>query len=117
MLEVCQQRKWELLAAHVRTQHVHVVVQAMVKPEKVLIDLKAYATRALRKHGLLEPSAKPWTEHGSTRYLWKPKDVEGAWNYVLFEQGEPMWRYPNDVRLGSKPYWRTRSADQSEHEA
>ena len=39
--EVCQYRGWSLLAAHVRTNHGHVVVQAFEPPEKVRNDFKA----------------------------------------------------------------------------
>ncbi|MCG8450724.1 MAG: transposase [Pirellulales bacterium] len=39
--EVCRHRNWELLAANVRTNHVHVVIAAPVEPEKVMNDLKA----------------------------------------------------------------------------
>ena len=31
----CAQRRWNLLAAHVRTSHVHVIVEAEVQPERV----------------------------------------------------------------------------------
>src|ERR1700676_3532539 len=45
---VCN-RCWSLLAAHVRTNHVHVVVQAEVQPEKVMNDFKSYASRSLNR--------------------------------------------------------------------
>ena len=41
---VCSFRKWTLLAAHVRTTHVHVIVAADVPPEKVMKDFKSYAS-------------------------------------------------------------------------
>ncbi|MGH2524913.1 MAG: transposase, partial [Anaerolineales bacterium] len=50
--EVCAHRGWSLLAAHVRSNHVHVVVQAVAKPEKVMNDFKAYASRRLNEAGL-----------------------------------------------------------------
>jgi REP element-mobilizing transposase RayT len=34
--EVCTHRRWNLLAAHVRTNHVHVIVEGEVKPDKVI---------------------------------------------------------------------------------
>ena len=40
--EVAAHRRWQLWAAHVRTNHVHVVLTARDKPEKVMSDLKAY---------------------------------------------------------------------------
>ena len=51
---------------------------------------KAYATRALRKAGLLALSIKPWVRHGSTRYLWKERHVENAVDYVLDGQGDEL---------------------------
>jgi Transposase IS200 like len=45
--EVCRHRNWTLLAAHVRTNHTHVIVEAEAKPEKIMNDFKSYASRAL----------------------------------------------------------------------
>src|SRR5271169_2844232 len=45
--EVCSHRNWSLLAAHVRTNPVHVVVEAEAKPERVMSDFKFYASRRL----------------------------------------------------------------------
>jgi len=65
--EVCLHRSWGLLAAHVRTNHVHVVVEANVRPEMVMNTLKSYASRSLNTLGRDEPDRKRWTRHGSTR--------------------------------------------------
>jgi REP element-mobilizing transposase RayT len=54
-----------LLAAHVRTNHIHVVVEADLRPERVMNDLKPYASRYLNQLGLDEPARKSW-------WLWKP---------------------------------------------
>jgi hypothetical protein len=53
-------------------------------------DFKAYSTRALNRSGLDKRDAKRWTRHGSTRRLWRERDVEAAIRYVIDEQGEPM---------------------------
>ena len=42
---VCVRRGWSLLAAHVRSNHVHTVVEAEVPPERVMGDFKTYASR------------------------------------------------------------------------
>jgi len=97
--EVCRYRGWSLLAAHVRTNHVHVVVQALAPPEKVMNDFKAYASRHLNQAGLDDPECKRWTRHGSTRYLWKPEQVEAAIHYTVREQGEPLAVYENVERV------------------
>ncbi|MDQ2946069.1 MAG: transposase [Acidobacteriota bacterium] len=90
LTEVCQFRGWTMLAAHVRTNHVHVVVEAEVRPERVLIDFKSYASRNLNRLGLGGPDKKRWARHGSTRWLWKDQDVRDAIRYVVEEQGELM---------------------------
>src|SRR5437660_12150245 len=53
--EVTRYRRWRLLACHVRTNHVHLVVTAEAKPEKIMSDLKAYASRRLKER-LGEPA-------------------------------------------------------------
>jgi len=88
--EVCAYRGWLLLAAHVRTNHVHVIVEAEDKPEKVMNDFKRYASRNVSRSGSGEPGRKRWARQGSTRYLWKDEDVKEAVRYVVEEQGTPM---------------------------
>jgi REP element-mobilizing transposase RayT len=87
---VCLYRGWGLLAAHVRTNHVHVVVEAEVRPEKIMNDFKSYASRGLNRLGRDGSDRKRWARHGSTRWLWRDQDVQDAIRYVVEEQGEPM---------------------------
>ena len=87
---VCSWRGWNLLAAHVRSSHVNLVVSAEESPERILNDAKAYASRTLNRAGIDPNAARRWSHHGSTRYLWKPEDVGAAINYVVREQGSPM---------------------------
>jgi REP element-mobilizing transposase RayT len=90
ILEVAQYRKWKIWACHVRTTHVHVIVTADTKPEKVMSDFKAYASRRL-KESLNEPAnCKRWTQHGSTRYLWNKAQLAAMSEYVINGQGAPM---------------------------
>ncbi|MBS1825492.1 MAG: transposase [Acidobacteria bacterium] len=95
--EVCKHRGWNLLAAHVRTNHVHVVVEAEVAPEKVMNDCKVYASRALNRLEGEEAGRRRWARHGSTRWLWKDQDVREAIRYVVDEQGEPMAVFLGEV--------------------
>jgi REP element-mobilizing transposase RayT len=88
--EVCIHRGWTLRAINVRTNHIHVVVSAPCKPEKVLSDFKAYATRRMREAGVWNSTLSPWAEKGSRRYLWKPQQVERACDYVLNHQGDDL---------------------------
>lgn len=90
IVEVCAYRDWTLHAYSVRTNHVHVVACAPVRPEAVLHDFKAYATRALRKACATSSLRSPWTAGGSARYLWKPDDVEAACAYVSEGQGPDL---------------------------
>lgn len=90
LLERCSERHWSLLAAHVRTNHVPMVVKAEARPERVMNDLKSYASRCLNRMGLDEPARKRWARHGSTRWLWKRENVSTAIRYVIDEQGDPM---------------------------
>lgn len=91
--EVCQFKNWHLLAAHVRTTHVHVVVDAESAPEVVMNVFKAYATRAMN---VVRPDMCGWirwARHGSTRYLWTKDSVDQAVGYVLDQQGARMAWY------------------------
>jgi hypothetical protein len=54
-VETCTHRNWPLLAAHVRSTHVHLVVDGIQEPSNAIRDLKAYASRALNRRG-----AKRW---------------------------------------------------------
>ena len=85
-IDVCRHRDWTLLAAHVRTAHVHAVVAAEVPPERIMNALKSYSSRALNCH-------RRWARHGSTRYLWTLDEVASAIRYVVSKQGEPMAVY------------------------
>lgn len=90
---VAEYRRWRLIAAHVRTEHVHCVVSGDAAPERMMGDFKAYATRALREAGF-GPRAKVWAHHGSTRWLWGEDQITAASRYVYDAQGEPMSRHP-----------------------
>ena len=86
MTEVCEFRNYLGRAINVRSNHVHSVISAPVKPEKIVNDFKAYATRRMRSEGLVNPERKIWSRGASTRYLWKPKHVLAAVDYVLYCQ-------------------------------
>ena len=97
--EVCLHRNWTLLAAHVRTTHVHTIVGAEVRPEKVMNDFKSYASRSLNRLGRDDSDRRRWARHGSTRWLWKDQDVWDAVRYVVEEQGERMAVFVADELL------------------
>ena|SRR5258708_32101198 len=86
IMKVCEFRKYDLWALNVRANHAHTVVSAALKPEKIVNDFKASATRLLRTEGLCAPTEKVWSRGASTRYLRKPRHVEGAVDYVKYCQ-------------------------------
>lgn len=95
--EVCRHRGWRLLAVHVRATHVHMIVHADVKPEKVMNDIKAYASRRLTEAGFDSRDTKRWSRHGSTKYIWDEDYLRSALHYALHRQGVPMERYAEDA--------------------
>ena len=86
--EVCQHRGYELRAINARSNHVHVVVSAQSKPEPIRDAFKSYTTRTLRDAHLIGEQTRPWERGGSRRYLWKPRHVALAIEYVLYGQGD-----------------------------
>jgi len=90
VVERCSDCHWNLRAAHVRTNHVHIVVDAGVQPERIMNDIKSYASRSLNRLELDSPTRKRWARHGSTRWLWKTESVSAAIRYVVDQQGSPM---------------------------
>lgn len=96
--EVCDHRNYLLRALNVRSNHGHAVVSAALKPEKIVNDFKAYATRKLRGVGEVSLEAKIWTRGASTKYLWKPADVAAAIEYVLYSQGDTPFGTVTELR-------------------
>jgi REP element-mobilizing transposase RayT len=84
--ETCVLLNWSLFAVNVRTNHVHTVVAAPVRPERVMLAFKSWATRALRQAELVATTSRVWSRHGSTVYLWTEADVESAYAYVVYGQ-------------------------------
>ena len=91
--KTCDYRGWDLLAAHIRSTHVHICLQSSKSPESVMNALKSYASRELNQGGFDFPSRKRWARHGSTRYKWTIEEVEEAVYYIVYGQGEPMEVY------------------------
>lgn len=94
--DVCNFRGWTLHELNVRTNHVHVVVNADALPEKVMHDFKAYATRRMREANAVAAGKRVWSRHGSTRYLWDEHSVARACEYVREGQGADLPMEPGD---------------------
>ena len=101
--EVCENRGYALRAVNARTNHVHSVVTAQRRPEGIINAFKAYSTRRLRESKLVSPEKRIWSRGRSRRYLWKPRNVIAAIDYVLYSQGwisfekwMETWEPPDD---------------------
>ena len=94
--EHCAYRGWKLWAAHVRSNHVHVIVESDVRPEKIMNEFKSYSSRELNRFLNGTSERRRWARHGSTRWLRKDQDVKDALKYVIDEQGEPMAMFVAD---------------------
>ena len=88
--EVCITRGYGLYAQNVRTNHAHIVVSNSGKPERLMDSFKAYSTKALRMAGRISANTKPWSRHGSTRYLWTDEHISQAIEYVINGQGDEL---------------------------
>ncbi len=101
---LCAHRSWTILAVNVRTNHVHAVLNpGDTLPEKVVQQLKAWSTRALRESGDIAPDQPVWTRHASTRYLWKSEHVERAVVYVRDHQEGDRFDSDNIAPNPSQP--------------
>ena len=90
IVKLCREKGWQLLALHVRSNHVHVVVAAERDPGRVMSDMKARASRALTRAGFDDAERKRWTRHGSTLHLFEEATVADKIDYTLNRQGTPM---------------------------
>ncbi len=84
--EVCAHRKWNLHAHDVRTNHVHIAVSGFASGEKMMTDIKAYATRNLRAQGFFAKDVTIWAEHGSTPHFDCEAELLRIYNYIVFGQ-------------------------------
>ncbi len=90
--EVCEYRGRILVACHVRTTHVHVVVTSEAAGEKLMNDFKAYASRALNERG--PKRNKRWARHGSIRGIANREQLVKVIRYVVEGQGDAMAVWP-----------------------
>lgn len=98
--EVCLCRDWDLIAAHVRTTHAHVIVDRLRNVDRAIVDLKSYSSRALKSFGC--KAEKRWARGGSTRPLSTTATLSAAIDYVLHRQGKPVALSPAPVQIGQE---------------
>ncbi|OGT25483.1 MAG: hypothetical protein A3I77_04115 [Gammaproteobacteria bacterium RIFCSPLOWO2_02_FULL_42_14] len=84
---------WHLYAAHVRTNHMHIVVSAPKEPEKITVSLKAYATRYLKQQHPELNRERYWSKGASTGYIFQSENLFRAIQYTIEEQGTEMAFY------------------------
>ena len=99
IVELCGGKGWQLLAVHVRSNHVHVVICVDRDPGRVMSDMKGRASAALTRAGFDDATRKRWTRHGSTLHLFDEATVSDKIDYTLNRQGTPMAWY--DGRRGA----------------
>jgi REP element-mobilizing transposase RayT len=87
--QTCAFRRWTLLAAQVRSTHVHLVVDGIGDASGAIRDFKAYASRTLNLGGV----RRRWARGGNVRLLGDSSAVRAAVRYVVDRQGPPMAVY------------------------
>ena len=95
----CDFRGWTLLAAHVRSTHVHAVIDGPAVANQAAAEFKTYASRALNR---IEGRRNRWSRGCDTRLLKDPRSVENAIQYVGLRQGTPMAVYVAPLRGSSE---------------
>ncbi len=98
IVNLAEERGWLLLAVHVRSNHVHLVVQADREPGRLMSDFKGRCSRDLTRAGFGDAKRRRWTRHGSTKHLFREDEVEAKIHYTLDEQGPRMAWYALEPR-------------------
>jgi REP element-mobilizing transposase RayT len=105
----CRIRDWELYEVNCRSNHVHVVVSANIRPEAVRSQLKAWCARKLKeleKQRIVERAREDnvdsvtevnirehwWAERGSRLYVNDENALEAVCQYVRDGQDDPEHR-------------------------
>ena len=82
-MRTAQIRTWRISHVNVRTNHVHIVVEAPGEtPEHVVAIFKTWATRTLKASGRHPGRTKYWTNQASTRHLFTQDHLFDAFEYV-----------------------------------
>ena len=84
--EHCDHRGWKLHAVNARTNHVHVVVVADVKPQTIRDQLKANCTTKLRGQPIPLICERTWTKGADCEVLFDEQSLQNAIQYTLEAQ-------------------------------
>ena len=79
----CNHRGWQLHAVNARSNHVHVVVTANVKPQTIRDQLKANCTAKLRRQEKPLICQRTWTKGGDCEVLFDDESLHNAIAYTL----------------------------------
>lgn len=90
ILATCELREWFVHALNVRTNHVHIVATLTIHPRRAVAALKANATRVMRARGCWGEPRGPWARGGSARWIWTPRQLDRAIEYVMTGQGPDL---------------------------
>jgi REP element-mobilizing transposase RayT len=97
IIEHCTFKQWHLIAVHVRSNHIHIVVNTSERVDLVATALKSWSTRALRHAG--HDLRNVWTRGASRRYVFTKHKLREKLNYVIYEQGEMMQYYCDETTV------------------
>ena len=90
IVALCVRREWRLMALHVRTTHLHGLVQAEGElPARVMGDWKANSSRVLKTR--CPERQRFWARGGDCRTV--RDSLDAVIEYILRGQGEPMATY------------------------
>lgn len=81
--EHCDHRGWTLHAVNARTNHVHLVVVADVKPQTIRDQLKANCTNKLRQQEQPLDRERTWTKGGDCEVLYDEQSLQNAIRYTI----------------------------------
>ena len=97
IVSTCQFADWRLYAAHVRTNHVHIIVKAPKDPKKIAVSFKAYATRYLKQQFPELHREKFWSSGAATEHLFDSNNLFRTMQYVIEDQGRKMALYCDPI--------------------
>ncbi|MCX7125461.1 MAG: transposase [Gammaproteobacteria bacterium] len=97
IIHACNYYHWRLYAAHVRTNHLHILLHAREKSDTVTTKIKALATKFLKKRHNDLPEQKFWTRGKSARCIWDFAFLSLIRDYIIEEQGEKMAHYSDPM--------------------
>jgi len=94
IIDTCEYNHWHLHAAHVRSNHAHIVLRSDMAGKLTRTRIKIYATKFLKRdHSELTQRKNFWSEGGSAKEIWRPEFLFPTMHYVIEEQGEKMALY------------------------